>query len=53
MGKIVNPTDQDPVLVMKEKKEVAQDGSLISLNLIQEVKTEKENFVSIGYWTHP
>jgi len=47
MGKIVNPTDQDPVLVMKEKKEVAEDGSLTSLNLIQEVKTEKENFVSI------
>jgi len=47
MGKIVNPTDQDPVLVVNDKKEVVEEGSLVSLNLIPEVKTEKENFVSI------
>merc|ERR1711970_1336654 len=47
MGKIVNPTDQDPVLVVNDKKEVVEHGSLVSLNLIPEVKTEKENFVSI------
>jgi len=47
MGKIVNPTDQDPVFVVKDNEEVADDGSLTSLNLIPEVKTEKENFVSI------
>jgi len=47
MGKIVNPTDQDPVFVVEDKNEVVDDGSLTSLNLIPEVKTEKENFVSI------
>merc|ERR1711962_983751 len=47
MGKIVNPTDQDPVFVVEDKNEVVDDGSLTSLNLIPEAKTEKENFVSI------
>merc|ERR1712215_614148 len=47
MGKIVNPTDQDPVFVVEDKNEVVDGGSLVSLNLIPEVKTEKENFVSI------
>merc|ERR1712061_593307 len=47
VGKIVNPTDQDPVFVVKDNEEVGDGGSLTSLNLIPEVKTEKENFVSI------
>jgi len=47
MGKIVNPTDQDPVFVAEVRKPIVEEGSLVSLNLIPEHKKEKENIVSI------
>merc|ERR1719411_1436779 len=47
MGKIVNPTDQDPVFVAEVRKPIVEEGSLVSLNLIPEHIKEKENIVSI------
>merc|ERR1712013_486519 len=47
MGKIVNPTEQDPVSVEEFKRPIVEEGSLVSLNLIPEDNKEKENIVSI------
>jgi len=47
MGKIVNPTNQDPVSLSNKLKPEVKEDIQASHNLIPNVEGEKENFVSI------